>query len=204
MVPADWRAPDLRVPSRGPRALLVDGSVTNRLLEPFSLHSLTESRNEGKPYIGLGFSTVFSESQIKDPIVTARLFRNPHVVFDARFSCQKAIRFFGIELVRQPAAQMARSIAHQSNVLWSRVCQVSGESNVIASESISVRGHGRLLWTWDLVPNDLLSVSRSSWSRTPNAVCVMERSRQPRRSEPIFSSVPRERITLFSFGCFDP
>ena len=92
--------------------------MTYRLLKPFSIHSLTECKNEGKPYIGLGFSTVFSERQLKDPIVTARLFRNPHVVFDARFSCQKAIRFFGIELVRQPAAQMARSIAHQSNVFW--------------------------------------------------------------------------------------
>ena len=43
--------------------------------------------------------------------------------------------------------------------------------------------HGRLLLAWDIVPNDLLSVSRSSRSRTPNAVCVAERSRQPRAKQ---------------------
>jgi hypothetical protein len=78
---------------------------------------------------------------------------------------ENSIRFVGIAL------------------LWSSGCQVSGECNVVAGESILDRRHGRLRRTWDQVPNDLLSVSRSLRSRTPNAVCVTERSRQPRAKQ---------------------
>ena len=46
-------------------------------------------------------------------------------------------------------------------LLWSRGCQVSVEWDAVASELNLDRGHGRLLQAWDLVPNDLLSVSRS-------------------------------------------
>jgi len=68
----------------------------------------------------------------------------------------------------------------KTTLLWSRDCQVSGEYGAVASESISCRGHGWLRRTWDRVPNDLLSVSRSLFqSRTPNAFCVTERSWQP-------------------------
>src|SRR6476646_7123400 len=81
---------------------------------------------------------------------------------------------------------------HHSVVLWSRGCQVSCKYGAVASASISRRGHGRLLCTWDLVPNGLLSVSRTaSWSRTPDAVCVQNAVGSPGRSEPIFVSVPR-------------
>src|SRR5262249_32688970 len=48
------------------------------------------------------------------------------------------------------------------------------QGNCIEAECV----RGRLRWTWDRIPNDLLSVSRRINPRAPNAVCVRERSRQ--------------------------
>jgi hypothetical protein len=47
----------------------------------------------------------------------AELVRDSQPFFDARFSRQEVVRFFGIELDKPTAAQLACKVADQSNVL---------------------------------------------------------------------------------------
>ena len=133
-------------------------------------------------FTSLGFSTISSDRQ-----KTTQLCRGPVGSSDILIRFTKHdfrvknsyVSWESLSIGPRALKQLGRA-QHQINLLWSRGCQVSVEWDVVASELNLDRGHGRLRQAWDLVPNDLLSVSRSSRSRTPNAVCVAERSRQPR------------------------
>src|SRR5262245_3550130 len=145
-------------------------------------------KNVGKTVNCLEFSTVSSERQQTTEFL--RLKSSPtYPCLDRdrrRFACRRQ--------------KSCLQIRQQRNLLWSSGCQVSGECHVGACESISASDHGRLRRTGNRVPNDLLSVTRSSLrSRTPNAVCVAERSRQPRaeRTHLFFGSALADHLVQF-------